>query len=76
MIYKFKKYERVSQWWRDYYEIEADSKEEAIKMILDCSEEPYDSEILCDDIPEVFETIITDESNEEVYNSNNLKEEK
>lgn len=43
-IFKLTKQELIKQWWNDFYEVEADTLEEAIQKILDYEEDPYDSE--------------------------------
>lgn len=45
---KFKLYKNSlwEQWYRDYYEIEAETLEEAVQMIKDYDVDPYDSEPL------------------------------
>lgn len=44
--YKLKKDERYETWWRDYYEVTADSLEEAIQMVRNGDVDPYDVEAL------------------------------
>lgn len=51
-IFKLKKDELIQQWYRDYYEIEADTLEEALEILLDGDEDPYDSMPLVDGIPD------------------------
>ena len=68
MIFKFKVDEQVVQWWRDYYEVEADSETEAIKSIVKGYESPYDSVPLLDDT-KVLRTIISDNSSNKLYDS-------
>ena len=43
-VFKLTKQELIKQWWNDFYEVEADTLEEAIQKILDYEEDPYDSE--------------------------------
>ena len=37
-------------WWRDHYEIQADSVEDAINIILEGEVEPYDVESIMPDL--------------------------
>ena len=53
-IFKLKKDELFQTWYRDYYEIEAETLEEAKQMILNYEEEPYDSEQLFGSFPKKF----------------------
>ena len=39
-IFKLKKDELIQQWYRDYYEIEAETKEEALEILLDGDADP------------------------------------
>jgi len=59
-IFKLKKDELYNQWYRGYYEIEAETLEEAIQMIKDCEVDPYDSEPIYEFCPEPIETEILD----------------
>ena len=59
-IFKLKKDELYNQWYRGYYEIEAETLEEAIQMIKDCEVDPYDSEPIYDYCQVPIETEILD----------------
>ena len=71
-IFKLKKDEKIETWWRDYYEIEADSLEEAIEIILSGEVDPYDTESMVDLQMEPTETEILDEECNIVYDSKQL----
>ena len=66
-LFKFKKDELIQQWFRDYYEIEAETKEEALEKLLYGDEDPYDSMPLVDGIPDPLETEILDEEGNVLY---------
>ena len=42
------------QWWRDYYEVEAETQEEAIQLILDEEVDAVDSELLIESINQIL----------------------
>lgn len=71
-IFKLKKDEKIETWWRDYYEIEADSLEEAIEIVLSGEVDPYDTESMVDLQMEPTETEILDEECNVVYDSKQL----
>lgn len=71
-IFKLKKDEKIETWWSDYYEIEADSIEEAIEIILSGEVDPYDTESMVDLQMEPTETEILDEECNIVYDSKQL----
>jgi hypothetical protein len=71
-IFKLKKDEKISTWWRDYYEIEAESVEEAVAIILEGEVDPYDTEAMVDLQMEPTETEILDETGNIVYDSKQL----
>ena len=71
-IFKLRKDEKIETWWRDYYEIEADSLEEAIEIILSGEVDPYDTESMVDLQMEPTETEILDEECNIVYDSKQL----
>lgn len=60
------------QWYRDYYEVEAETIEEAVQMIKDYDVDPYDSEPLYDFEQEPLKTEIVDEEGEILYDSEQL----
>lgn len=66
-IFKLKKDSLYENWWRDYYEIEADSLEEAINIILSGEIEPYDTENLIDALAEPVKIEILDEELNKIY---------
>ena len=68
-IFKLKKDEKIETWWRDYYEIEAESIEEAIEIVLRGEEDPYDTECLLTLNTEPIKTEIFDDNYEKVYES-------
>lgn len=60
------------QWWRDYYEVEAETKEEAIQLILDEEVDAIDSELLIESINQIpLKMEIMDEQGEILYSENN-----
>lgn len=66
-IFKLKKDELIQTWYRDYYEIEAETLEEAKQMILDYDVDPYDSEPLFEFEQEPLKTEILTEDGEVIY---------
>ena len=66
-IFKLKKDELIQQWYRDYYEIEAETKEKALEILLDGDVDPYDSMPLFDGIPDPLEMEILDEEGNVLY---------
>jgi hypothetical protein len=71
-IFKLKKDEKIETWWRDYYEIEADSIEEAVEIILSGEVDPYDTESMVDLQMKPTEIEILDEACNVVYDSKQL----
>ena len=71
-IFKLTKQELIKQWWNDFYEIEANTLEEAIQKILDYEEDPYDSEPVVEILAAPERIIILDENRKEVYDSEQL----
>ena len=60
------------QWWRDYYEVEAETKEKAIQLILDEEVDAVDSELLIESISQIpLKMEILDEQGEILYSKNN-----
>lgn len=55
--------------WRDYYEIEAKSIEDAIQIILGDEVEPYDTKCLPELNIAPIKTEILDDNGETVYSS-------
>lgn len=66
-IFKLKRDCMHETWWRDYYEIEAESIEDAIQLILSDEVEPYDSECLPDLNITPIKTEILDNDGETIY---------
>lgn len=71
-IFKLTKQELIKQWWNDFYEVEANTLEEAIQKILDYEEDPYDSEPVVEILASPERIIILDENRKEVYDSEQL----
>lgn len=60
------------QWWRDYYEVEAETREEAVQLILDEKVDVVDSELLIESISQIpLKMEIMDEQGEILYSENN-----
>lgn len=60
------------QWWRDYYEVEAETQEEAVQLILDKEVDAVDSELLIESISQIpLKMEIMDEQGEILYSENN-----
>lgn len=60
------------QWWRDYYEVEAETVEEAVQLILDEEVDSVDSELLIESISQIpLKMEILDEQGEILYSENN-----
>ena len=60
------------QWWRDYYEVEAETKEKAIQLILDEEVDAVDSELLIESISQIpLKMEIMDEQGEILYSKDN-----
>ena len=70
-IFKLKKDEKIETWWRNYYEIEADNLNDAIKKVLDDCEDAYDSEPLVYGYSEPIEVEILDSEENILYHKNN-----
>ena len=68
-IFRLTSQELIKQWWNDFYEIEADTLEEAIQRILDGDEDPYDSEPVIEIQVAPERIIILDENRNEIYDS-------
>ena len=60
------------QWWRDYYEVEAETREEAVQLILDEEVDAVDSELLIESISQIpLKMEILDEQGEILYSKDN-----
>ena len=68
-VFKLTKQELIKQWWNDFYEVEADTLEEAVQRILDNDEDPYDSEPVVEIQVAPERVIILDEKGHEIYDS-------
>ena len=74
-IFNLKVDSLYQQWWRDYYEVEAETKEEAIQLILDEEVDAVDSELLIESISQIpLKKEIMDEQGEILYTENNEKD--
>lgn len=71
-IFKLHKDSLWEQWYRDYYEVEAETLEEAIQMIKDYDVDPYDSEPMYDFEQEPLEQEIIDQEGNILYDSKQL----
>lgn len=74
-IFNLKVDSLYQQWWRDYYEVEAETKEEAIQLILDEEVDAVDSELLIESISQIpLKMEIMDEQGEILYTEDNEKD--
>lgn len=71
-IFKLHKNSLWEQWYRDYYEVEAETLEEAVQMIKDYDIDPYDSEPLYGFEQEPLEEKIVDQEGNILYDSKQL----
>lgn len=71
-VFKLKRDEKIETWWRDYFEIEAESLEEAVGVILEGDVDPYDSESMVDLMCDPTATEIYDDEGNLVYESRQL----
>lgn len=68
--FKLKKDELFQQWYRSFYEVEADSLEEAIQQVLeDPNVDPYDVDLLPAMDQEPIEVEILNEKGDTIYES-------
>jgi hypothetical protein len=71
-IFNLKVDSLYKQWWRDYYEVKAETKEEAIQLILDEEVDAVDSELLIESISQIpLKMEIMDEQGEILYSKDN-----
>jgi hypothetical protein len=71
-IFNLKVDSLYQQWWRDYYEVEAETKEKAIQLILDEEVDAVDSELLIESISQIpLKMEIMDEQGEILYSKDN-----
>lgn len=71
-IFNLKVDSLYKQWWRDYYEVEAETQEEAIQLILDEEVDAVDSELLIESISQIpLKMEIMDEQGEILYSKDN-----
>lgn len=71
-IFKLHKDSLWEQWYRDYYEVEAETIKEAVQMIKDYDVDPYDSEPLYDFEQEPLKEEIVDQEGNILYDSKQL----
>ena len=71
-IFKLHKNSLWEQWYRDYYEVEAETIEEAVQMVKDYDIDPYDSEPLYGFEQEPLEEKIVDQEGNILYDSKQL----
>ena len=71
-VFKLKKDEKVEAWWREYYEVEADTVEEAVQAILDGDIDPYDSKFMLEFGIDPLQVIIEDYNENILYDSEQL----
>lgn len=71
-IFNLKVDSLYKQWWRDYYEVEAETQEEAMQLILDEEVDAVDSELLVESISQIpLKMEIMDEQGEILYSKDN-----
>lgn len=71
-IFNLKVDSLYQQWWRDYYEVEAETQEKAMQLILDEEVDAIDSELLIESINQIpLKMEIMDEQGEILYSENN-----
>ena len=71
-IFNLKVDSLYKQWWRDYYEVEAETREEAVQLILDEEVDAADSELLIESISQIpLKMEIMDEQGEILYSEDN-----
>ena len=71
-IFNLKVDSLYKQWWRDYYEVEAETREEAMQLILDEEVDAADSELLIESISQIpLKMEIMDEQGEILYSEDN-----
>lgn len=71
-IFNLKVDSLYKQWWRDYYEVEAETQEEAMQLILDEEVDAVDSELLIESISQIpLKMEILDEQGEILYSKDN-----
>lgn len=66
-IFKLHKDSLWEQWYRDYYEVEAETLEKAVQMIKDYNVDPYDSEPIYDFEQEPLKEEILDNEGNILY---------
>lgn len=66
-VFKLKRDEKYETWWRDFFEVEADTIEEAINLIKEGEIDPYDSEILPHFSQDPLEREIYNEDGDMIY---------
>lgn len=74
-IFNLKVDSLCQQWWRDYYEVEAETREEAIQLILDEEVDAVDSQLLIESINQIpLKMEIMDERGKILYSKDNEKD--
>lgn len=68
-VFKLKMDELITHWYRSYFEVEADSEQEAVDKILEGEVEPYDYEPLYTGLEPVERVEILNAKSEVIYNS-------
>ena len=71
-VFKLKKDEKVEAWWREYYEVEADTIEDAVQAILNGDIDLYDSKFMPEFGIDPLQVIIEDYNENILYDSEQL----
>lgn len=71
-IFKLKKDEKVETWWREYYEVEADTVEDAVQAMLNGDIDSYDSKFMPEFGIDPLQVIIEDYNENILYDSEQL----
>ena len=71
-VFKLKKDEKVEAWWREYYEVEADTVEDAVQAILNGDIDPSDSKFMTEFGIDPLQVIIEDYNENILYVSEQL----
>ena len=68
-IFRLTKEEKLETWWKDWYEIQADTLEEAVEIVKSGEVDPYDVESFVDLQAEPTAVEIYDSEGNLVYES-------
>lgn len=68
-IFRLTKEEKLETWWKDWYEIQADTLEQAVEIVKSGEVDPYDVESFVDLQAEPTAVEIYDEEGNLVYES-------